>query len=86
MVSACEEIGSARTESRGTESANPVPSSGESAANRDRGNHREQHLGNATGLVFFLFDLLRLHGEDVSLRSADREQGPARRNRLAGGT
>jgi len=24
--------------------------------------------------VFFLFDLLRLHGEDVSLRSADREQ------------
>ena len=70
----------------GTESSNSAPSSGESAANRDRGNHREQHLGNATGLVFFLFDLLRPHGEDVSLRSADREQGPARRNRLAGGT
>jgi len=36
------------------------PSSDESAANRDRGNHREQHLGNATGLVSFLSDLLRL--------------------------
>jgi len=44
----------------GTESSNSAPSSGESAANRDRGNHREQHLGNATGLVSFLSDLLRL--------------------------
>ena len=36
----------------GTRSSNPVPSSDESAA--------KQHLGNATGLVSFLSDLLRL--------------------------
>jgi hypothetical protein len=36
MLAACEEIGSARTESRGTGSSNPVPSSGESANFRFR--------------------------------------------------
>jgi hypothetical protein len=35
MLAACEEIGSARTESPGTGSSNPVPSSGESIANLD---------------------------------------------------
>jgi hypothetical protein len=34
MLAAFEEIGSARTESRGTGSSNPVPSTGESAANQ----------------------------------------------------
>jgi ATP-dependent DNA ligase len=38
--------------------------------------------GNAAALVFFLFDLLYLDGEDVSVRPADRAQGAARR--LAG--
>src|SRR5215469_12945101 len=33
MLAACEVIGSARTQARGTRSSNPVPSSGESRAN-----------------------------------------------------
>ena len=36
MVPACEEIGSARTESRGTEISYPVPSSGESQSDGRR--------------------------------------------------
>ena len=38
--------------------------------------------GNAAGLVFFLFDLLHLDGEDLTRTAADRAQGTARR--LAG--
>ena len=35
--------------------------------------------GNAAGLVFFLFDLLYLDGEDLTERPLDRPQGAARR-------
>ena len=40
--------------------------------------------GNAAGLVFFLFDLLHLDGEDLTRTAADRAQETARR--LAGTT
>jgi ATP-dependent DNA ligase len=40
--------------------------------------------GNAAGLVFFLFDLLYLDGDDVSARPADRAQGAPRRLAVEG--
>ena len=41
--------------------------------------------GNAAGLVFFLFDLLYLDGEDLTRTATDRTQGTARRLAGAGG-
>ena len=41
--------------------------------------------GNAAGLVFFLFDLLYLDGEDLTRTAIDRAQGTARRLAVAGG-
>jgi hypothetical protein len=63
---------------RGTGSSNPSPSSGESAANRDRGNHREQHLGNATLAVGLMVMAQRCGRRSTVGFIAGRQRQPER--------
>jgi ATP-dependent DNA ligase len=50
---------------RGTEGSNPSPSTRESDANLSSRVGTSSMPGNAAALVFFLFDLLHLDGEDL---------------------